>query len=298
MSDFRKRILSANLGGGVSGVVAKLVPTKSVKDVAPRLDGLSDTPALDLIAAAPPIVDRFRDMKDLHVSDVVGKCLRQIALFKQLRMEPPPRKISESHAITYAQGNAIHDHVKQRLVDGSNGSAYGDWSCGCGKTKSSRCTLERTKDKKCAECGGFVIKYKESVFRHADLGVQGSPDFLYKYNGIYLTEIKSISANGFLELARPQPNHLFQVAWYWDVLQSNQVPVHDHVSVVYAKKEWQYKTPYKEFKVNAKELQPRLAMQKEAVKAYQSGQLPIRTCKSNTDTDAKSCPVCVQCFSQ
>jgi len=253
-----------------------------------------------------PIVDAFRGGDHLHVSDVIHKCLRQLALVKRLDARPPGRRLRDSEVITFRQGDAIHDFVRQRFVENHPESAFGRWSCPCKKTITapmlhSQITGRHT----CPHCGIVPYRYEEVPIPDEEYGIVGNPDFLMylaKYAAYHVTEIKSINGDDFKELVRPIPDHIIQVLFYWKLMHKAGRPLTDKVSILYVNKAWSFKNPYREFLVDVPGNIHRLDKYIEDALIYkqsiadESAPLPYRPCPKIDAPSAKDCAVRVSCF--
>lgn len=265
---------------------------------------LGDSPVIDLIKACPRTFGRFREGDRLHVSDVVSKCLRKLALVRRLGATLPSEVISESLRITFAQGEAIHDYVKARLASGHPDSVYGKWVCPCGShTTLPMTATEALREGECTHCSKPATRYVEIQVLDKELPITGSPDvlfYLHQHRAFHILEIKSISASMWDDLVRPQPDHVIQVLTYW-YLMKQHYNVMDEVSILYANKGYVFKLPYKEFTIRPSEVVGRLTEYLDDVRQYAEslggGGLPDRRlCISPSSAEAKKCTVCAVCF--
>ena len=196
-------------------------------DIVPIRNG--EDLALLLLRSCPREMSAFRH-GPLHVSDLLGKCMRKMALSEYLHKPMPAQQLGDSMGLTFAQGVAIHDYVKTKFMQGHPDKLYGRWSCLCGKTV----TEERLQHKKeapvCPECNTQVNRYKEIDIHDAELDIVGSPDvvlYLADYGVYYPIELKSITYDDWKEMVRPKPDHVLQILfywfrWYWRVNVPNQ----------------------------------------------------------------------------
>jgi len=132
--------------------------------------------AIDLLKRSPIAMNSFRGGEYLHVSDILGKCVRKIALAEKYSIPMPNERLHESMALTFAQGTAIHDHIKKRFIEGHPNSVYGTWSCRCGNIRTENSTYAKAQKKTCKLCAGHPTKYHELELRDPDLMLIGSPD--------------------------------------------------------------------------------------------------------------------------
>lgn len=271
-------------------------------DVIHLVDGEDFT--LNILKKSPVALNTFREGEYLHVSDLLGKCMRKIALSEKFALPMPSGFLHESMALTFAQGTAIHDHIKGRIAKGHPDKMFGVWSCKCGELETEPCIYEKAKDRVCPTCGKAPTNYNELVLKDPDLMLKGSPDitlYLHKYRVYYPIEIKSINHEEWKEIARPKPDHVLQVLFYWYLLRKLGYPVPQQISILYATKGFIFKTPYKEFQVFPESILSRLddyISEARALKvARNGGELPPRTfCSSRDCKDAKECHVVNVCF--
>lgn len=275
---------------------------RALSDVVPYFGDDNDTPALLLLKAAAPTTQRFRKGTHLHVSDVVKKCVRKMALMQRMNMTHPAETIYDGQGVTFAIGEALHDFVKGRFIAAHPDKVWAEWSCPCDATREVA-IFNRRKVQTCPVCKCAVNKHNEVAFEHTDYPLVGNPDlvlWLEEYGAFLVVEIKSINAANYKELVRAEPDHKVQVCWYWDLLKVNKMPVLDKVSVLYVNKEFSFKLPYTEFLIDPKD-ESILESYREDLNDYMiatdGGPLPPRVfCGSSTSPHAKKCPVAVTCF--
>ena len=300
----RKRILERSAQSTVNRVLRtrrKIEPVDSAGDV---VSVEEEDIAINLLKSSPVSRSPFRGGGYLHVSDLLGKCMRKIALSELHEIAMPSQYIHESMMLTFAQGVAIHDHVKTRVFSGHGDSMYGSWSCQCGNLHTGPSTYARVKKKRCKLCAGAPLKYHELELRDPDLMLIGSPDitmYLEKYGVYYPIEIKSIAHDMWQELSRPKPDHVLQVLFYWYLLKKLGYPVPSQISILYATKGFLFKTPYKEFTVfpekNISRLDEYIDEARSLKVAREGGALPMRShCSSRDCKEAKDCHVANLCF--
>lgn len=282
-------------------VAARKASTKPTRVVVPYFGNDDDTPMIQMLKATRPAADNFRTGDNIHVSDVIKRCVRKIALMRRMNMKHPSETIMDGQGITFAIGDAVHDYVKGRFIKGHPGAVYARWSCACGTTTHDGTFSSRPKPE-CPQCGLAVDKHNEISYIHPEYRLKGTPDLLLwldQYAAIFVCELKSMAAEMFKELVRPIPDHTVQVALYWHILKHLKIPVVDRVSLVYVNKEYSFKLPYKEFMVDPTkvDLSPYWEDLEALKEADEGGALPLRTmCGSLSAPEAKKCPVCVTCF--
>lgn len=249
-----------------------------------------------------------RQTEYLHVSDLVGKCLRKIAITETLGLPPKAQGLSLTDSLTYGQGEIIHDVMKARIAAGG-ALLWGNWQCRCGTTKTSSPCLPREEPRislgSCPACGGVPDVYVEVPMRDEELKIVGTPDiltYLPELTALHITELKSMSHDMWKELVRPVPDHVIQVVFYWFLMQRLGYRLTNRISIVYVTKGWMFSgNPWKEFTLDAQVEIPRLAPYLEDARAIQvsraGGSLPVRTCANERAPVAKKCEVCKTCFS-
>ena len=103
----------------------------------------------------------------------------------------------------------------------------------------------------------------------------------------------------FDRLDAPVADHLFQVCAYHELLRMAGHEMADYVIVLYARKEFHFENPYKEFVVALDDLSHVLMNVRERFRDAQiihSGQMPPRRERCRSVTDAPKCEVVGQCF--
>lgn len=264
------------------------------------------TPLTDLLDKSRVLVRPARDTAYLHVSDLVGKCLRKIALVDMLGIPPAPQNLRLTDLLTFAQGDAIHDVLKANAVRAGSNMVWGGWSCKCEATKVPEPCLhsEVDSERRCPACKGAIDVYQEVPTTNSEYEVVGNPDlilYMREQNALHITELKSIAHDAWKELVRPQPDHVIQVLFYWFLMREAGYRLTNRVSIMYATKGWIFSgSPTKEFVIDAVSQMDRLApylQDAAAVKASRAGGgLPPRVCPSESAPDAKKCEVCKSCF--
>lgn len=266
-----------------------------------------DAPLGELLSKGRMELRRPRTGDNIHVSDLLSKCIRKKALLRRLGMQEPAQRVSLMDSLTYRQGDAIHDVLKERATAGGPGIVWGKWKCRCGALHVAEPCLNAEVDHSviCGNCDTGADYYEEVSFVHPEYRIVGHPDLLLymkELSAFYVTELKSISAKQYEELIRPKPEHVLQVVFYWYVMRSLGMRMVDRVSILYATKGYEFrKSPYKEFTVVPSSELPRLNTYLEDAKAFNAsldgGELPVRTqCASQVSPDARACEVCKECF--
>lgn len=279
----------------------------SDEPVTPRVVKLSKTitPGTDVLKAARASGRAARRGEYLHVSDLLYKCARKFALIERHEDQRPPQSLSLNDACTYAQGEAIHDVLRERMRMGAPDKVWGKWTCKCGQTlhKTPSLFIEVRGDT-CKVCKGPVDVYTEVSFFNEEYKIVGNPDlilYLREEDAFIPVELKSISHEQFKELVRPIPDHVLQVLFYWKLMKEAGLKVGDRISIIYQTKGYVFVgASYKEFVINAAEEERRLVPYiEEAVAlrtAREGGELPKRICVSADASEAKKCHMCQICF--
>lgn len=286
------------------------VPQESVKvdivmdgSVAPVSDEAE--PLSIVLGRARSVARAPRSMEYMHVSDLIGKCIRKIALVERSEAVLAPQSLNYNDALTFAQGEAIHTVIKQRAAGGSPSEVWGRWSCLCG-TKATKlpCLLSQAPKDTCSACRTPVDRYREIEVKDKEYMITGSPDLILyapRLKALHVTELKSISHDAWKELLRPQPDHILQTVFYWHLMHRQGYRLTDKVSILYATKGWMFSgSPFKEFMVNPQDhvhrLKPLIDDALAIKEARKGGNLPVRTCASPQSPDAKKCEMCSLCF--
>lgn len=250
-----------------------------------------------------PTVDRFRDDGYLHVSDLIHRCLRAVALSKRTGTKIINEPIYSNLGLTFAIGHAISDYLIDKVKEASPEQLYGCWSCAC---KSSRYegVYKQSYDTMCKVCNTKIDRYNELSIINTEYGISGSIDLVLLIDKVfYLSEVKSINKEDWESLERPLPNHLLQILFYYWLAKEAKMKVHNQVSVVYANKAHTRSNPFKEFTIKASDHLDRLTPYLEAAKELKvavendKNKLPKRVCTTSSSTLAKTCSLCAICFS-
>lgn len=263
-----------------------------------------DSPVIELLKSAKPRVQTFRGKPggNIHVSDVIGKCLRKIVLMERLGQKHGTEKLSEGQGVTFAIGDALGAYVTARVTEGHGDMIWANWKCACGET-SKKGLFRKVSKIECDVCGQPLVRHNEVPFPDDEWHVTGSPDiilYMDEYGAYYIVELKSMAASMWNDLARPLPDHVIQVTFYWHLLHRAGWPLVDRCSILYTNKDFMFKLPYKEFVVDprvADRLEPYLEDLEAFRIARDGGPLPPRTyCPSIEAPGAKACPIAVSCF--
>lgn len=296
-------VLQRRRGGKIVGQAVTLAGVMEGGTVALPKDAL---PLSDLLRKARSLTRPARGTEYLHVSDIVSKCLRRIALMDMLEIPAKGQSLSLTDSLTFAQGDAIHNVIRQRTAQGNPRMVWGLWECKCGTTRTAKPGLlsEVEEGRTCPACKGPLDVYGEVPMFDDEYRIVGNPDlvlYLPDLGALHVTELKSIAHDRWVELARPSPDHVIQVLFYWHLMQRKGYRMTDTVSILYVTKGWMFSgEPYKEFTFNAADMVKRLdpyiedAMKVKA--SREGGALPPRICATESAPIAKKCDVCKSCF--
>lgn len=259
--------------------------------------------------SAPPNLQTTRPGNYLHVSDLIHRCMRKRAIHDARETQPPPRVLTMSDMLTFSQGDAIHDLLKDRVRLGWPDKMWGVWSCKCETLMHEEpCTFaEIDQEEECPHCLSRVTKYHEVPIFNDEYGIVGNPDVLLKFpkeGAFFVSELKSIADNSWQELRRPLPDHVLQVLMYWFLMREKGYRMFDKVGVAYASKAWKFGNtqPLKEFLIEPEKELHKIEPLLEDALAYKNhrggGKLPPRiVCSSSASKEAKTCEVKEVCFS-
>ncbi len=264
---------------------------------------------LDILNRSPREVRPMRPGDYLHVSDLLGKCVRKIVLSQRHSTPLRPQRLSPSDQIAFAQGDAIHDVIKAMATASTPSSVWGKWRCKCGNLfHDTPCThAETDPSDKCETCGTATNFYEEVSMRDEDTMIVGNPDLLFylaNLDAYHITEIKSMAEAQFAELVRPKPEHVLQVLFYWYLMRKLGYRLTDRVSILYVTKNYKFMgSVWKEFMINPEEELHRLdiyladAYATKASRVDRTAALPSRICTGEFTVEAKKCELCQICFS-
>lgn len=245
----------------------------------------------------------------LHVSDLLNRCMRKIALTEQQDMPQQRQMLSLMDSLTFEVGDTIHDVIKRKAGLGGPSSVWGHWHCTCKSlhTETPCLRSEVDMDEVCAGCHTPKHIYGEVPMRDEELKIVGNPDlilFLHNYLAYYITELKSIAHAQWEEMSRPKPEHVIQILFYWYLMRKLGYRVASRVSIFYVTKGYLFSgEPYKEFTFEPEEilsrLEPYLDEARYLLRFRADGTLPPRTqCSSRNAPEAKKCSMCSVCFEE
>lgn len=235
-----------------------------------------DTPLGDILERARYEIRMPRPGEYLHVSDLLSKCVRKAALEERYDLRKPNQSLSLTDSLTFRQGDAIHDVIKERVAQGGADKIWGIWRCRCHTTKTAKPCLLSEVDPEilCNACKTPRTFYDEVPMRNEEYKIVGTPDlllYLAAYDAFHINEIKSIAADRWKELVRPLPEHVLQATFYWFLMNALGYKLLDSVSILYVTKGWMFSgVPYKEYTVNAQDMVRRLSSYLEDAKALKA----------------------------
>ena len=248
--------------------------------------------------------NEFRKGEYLHVSDLLYKCIRKVALSEKLGEDIHAETIWPGRALTFQFGHTVEDYVRDLAKRNAPHQLYGNWLCPCERLYLEDRTWHQVKNKNCKTCGHPPIKYKEKVVTNDEYMVTGSVDVpLLIEDYFYLNECKSMAGKSWQELKRPKPEHLLQVLMYWWLFKKAGFRLWDRVSVLYVNKEYMWSgLPFKEYWFQPSMIEDRLddllAEAKQFADFRKEGkELPPRAmCDDKDSPDAKHCQFRHVCF--
>lgn len=261
-----------------------------------------------LLGKAKTEIRKPRPGTNVRVSDLISRCVRKKAIVERDEVVLPVSRLSLMDALTYRQGEAIHDVIKERSVLAGPSVVWGKWKCRCGSLKFSEPCLRSEVDENtlCGNCGEPATTYEEAEFVDPELKIEGHPDLILWFpdlQAFYVNELKSISAKMYEDLARPMPDHVIQALFYWFLMRRNGYPVVSSLSILYVTKGHVFRgLPYKEFIIDAQKelrrLDTYLDDARSLLRFRKDGELPPRTqCASKDCPEARACEVRDKCFS-
>lgn len=305
----RRNVVTRRASGSADNAIARRRRTRSREPETSTLPeifiGNGNNVMMPLLPNRPNYASlrKHKGTAYVHVSDLLNKCSRKVALAYVHDVDVVEMAIFDSLSLTFRQGEAIHDHVRDVVSKSHPHEVYADWSCRCGHTHFEGILSQSLQRKVCERCHTQADNHNEVPVHDDEYHIVGSPDLLlYRVDGFYITEIKSMAARYWDELEQPLPEHIIQVIFYWVLMRRAGKPLHDHVSILYVNKEFRPRNPYKEYTVFVPDMVDRLGIYFEEAAGIKSaiagGPLPERTvCQSQNTKTAKECELCAICFS-
>jgi hypothetical protein len=254
---------------------------------------------------------KARSHKTVHASDVTKPnfCPRQYALLDITGGEKKDEYISTAMQATFDVGNA----TAQLFTDKWAGEhIIGNWKCRrCGDRRNFTC---KPKDGCTTSLkGGCDWTYDEVKFVSQEHAVSGSLDAIMDLLApkLFVTELKIIKAEDFVEIAAPLAEHRIRTSMYMKIIEESDSIYKTRVNlqearVFYISRGYGKKNtvsgeivPFKEFVVQRddKSVEPYLEKAK-IVKIFRSkGEIPHGICNTAMDTNAKKCGCAKECFS-
>lgn len=243
-----------------------------------------------------------------HASDITkeGFCPRQTCLLILTGKDKKDEYINTALQATFDVGNATGDIVVERWA---GDSMVGNWEC---RKCLHRATFVHKPSMACKTGGRCDFRYEEVRFHDKEFDVSGSLDALFDLGSskLHVTELKIINVSDFEKIVAPLAEHRIRTSMYLKIIENSKSPYRNkinlktakvlYVSRGFGKKHPSYNEilPFKEFDIerNDESVEPYLAKAK-LIKVYkETGAMPPRLCKSETDKLAKKCAVCTECF--
>jgi len=242
----------------------------------------------------------FRHGEYTHVSDLLNKCMRSVALAAENRLPVMLEPTWTSQRIIFRSGEILHELLRDEITRKSR-TVFGNWRCGCKKTITEHGFAIDFKNVRCEHCGGPTNIYDEFKLINEECKIVGHADIAYMEDGwLMIGELKSVSKLIFDSLSGAQPDHQYQARMYSWLARQMGYNVHDHVVVFYVCREWMFKNPYKEYLVywNPDDPpQPYVDLAMEFKIYRETGAVPPRTlCTSKAAPRSKKCATQVFCF--
>ncbi len=287
----------------VRGTLAEDV--SDTQEVVDTMNLLSGNPLSSLLNI-PPIQEGFRDGKYIHVSDLIGKCPRAIAIHYVHNRQLYGLTMNHQLGWTFSQGTAIAKYVEDHAIRTAPEHIFGGWQCACKKTEKLNATYDEVAELKCKICGTGLYRYKEVYLTNDEYMISGSIDITLKFGDLfYVNELKSLKKDGddgFVALKSAKPVHRLQALFYvWLMIKSGRQVSRDF-SVFYINKAYGFKMEdqRKEYKIRFSDysstLEPYLQDARDIKIAREGGALPKRPCDDVYCSQAKKCELAPICF--
>ncbi len=217
---------SAGAVGNRVGGRPRLIATDApAAPVARQMHHYPPTPVVIPLLEDTSVPTMHRGYEWIHVSDILYKCSRRVALHRYVSHSMPGGNLSEGQRITFGIGDKIHDMVKESIARSDPSRAFGTWKCHCGKESHTGVLTDALSKAPCVLCHTELTHYHEINITDESRSLVGGIDFLlYDNIAFYLVEIKSIKRSGtssFEEVQatrRPLPMHSAQALIYWNML--------------------------------------------------------------------------------
>lgn len=294
----------ANLGGRRTAVESRVRRRRRRATGEPPVAEVIENPISRYVRNIP-VEDPFRYGEYTHVSDLVYKCMRMVALAGDLHIPVPTEANWQSMKLIHAMGHASAKYI-ENIVLNQTDKIFGYWRCVCGAHRIGPCKKSDLIPDPCGECNQSPSIYDEMTFTNEEYGLIGNCDLAIMEEGdfLLLTELKSISKKQFDDLSDAKPDHKLQLLmYYWMAVQAGY-RVHPSLSVFYSCREWMIGNPFKEFMLPADTAERRvepMLREATAIKEWRDndGPIPERTwCNRPEDTRAKNCGMCAECFTR
>lgn len=245
----------------------------------------------------------------IHSSSLPDFCARRAAILIE-ESRQPKEYVNGGNKIVWAMGRAVESHIRTALIESlGKHRFFGLWKCKCGTTShEGRYSSSRT----CPICKTSLYEYNELTLLDEELRISGNPDliFITDEKALMPIEIKSIKKGAesegdksFMGLKDPSTNYAKQLCRYSYLLKRQGHKVSSVGKIIYACKEYMFKTPYKEFSIEVNKPEYLASFNEEVEQLLEfnkyrdTDKLPERVfCKSMFSKLAKDCPACNTCF--
>ena len=246
----------------------------------------------------------------IHVSSLIGMCVRKYLLAYTTDLDRS-EVVKPSMRLVWALGRAAETHVRTQFIEAVNKEGVvGKWKCKCGFLKMDGLYDDTLK---CTRCSKKANVYTETALFDHEHCIVGSPDLIYirpDNEKLMVVECKSINKKDFDALKSPKMDHVHQAMAYNELLRRSGANQDSSVSIVYVCKDFNFSSPYKEFRVertadhdNVLDSMWSRAMefvvQKKKHDNKQKVTYPKRllACESQDMAYPQSCSFCGLCFS-
>lgn len=263
---------------------------------------------IDILRANLGGWEKARDTGKVHASDVTkpGFCPKQLALLKITGKKKKDMYVNTALRATFDVGNVTSDLVREKWL---GEAAHGFWKC---QTCEAQSAFGMRPTHGCKDHPSRW-NYVEPEFVSQEYAISGSVDVSTDLGApkLFVTELKIISPTDFETLAAPLAEHRIRTILYMKLIDDSGSALRhrynlQEAKVLYVGRSFGKKhvasgeiLPFKEFDVKRDDsvLTPYLEKAREIKIFKATGLIPNGICTTSTDTHAKGCSVCGECFS-